>query len=129
MRQLSSDIQKEPPRIDPCTGWDHALEEIEAKIRGAFPEFEIYIVCVPHPSDQSLTIPVLCYDSQNGNKLQPFDFSALVADHHMAHLAPRILCRVDKFPKRNNVILRKELQRKVLKTMKFQNAHRQHKNS
>lgn len=127
IRQTSSEVQNDKDSISTCGGWDQALEEIEMKIRNAFPEFEIYIVCVPHPGDSTMTIPVLCYDSQNGNKLHPFDFSALFSNHDMAHMAPRILCRVDKFPKRNNIILRKELQKKVLKTMNFQNPQHHNK--
>jgi hypothetical protein len=121
--------QVEKRSISPGEGWEIALEEIEMRIKSAFPDFEICIVCIPHPSDDTKTIPILCYDSQNGNKPHPFDFSALFSDHDMAHLAPRILCRVDKFPKRNNVILRKELQKKVLKTMKFQDSPQHNKNS
>ncbi len=100
--------------------WERALEEVELRIKSAYPDFEICIVSIPHPSDSTKTIPVLCYDSGNGGRLHPFDFSSLFSDHEMASLAPRILCRIDKFPKRNNMILRKELQKKVMKTMRIE---------
>lgn len=108
--------------VSPNAAWDRALEQVEMKIKSAYPDFEICIVCIPHPSDTTKTIPILCYDSRNGDRLHPFDFSALFSDHDMANIAPRILCRIDKFPKRRNMILRKELQKKVLKTMKFENS-------
>ena len=115
--------------VKPDGEWDREIEQIEMKIKSAYPEFEICIVCIPHPSDDKKRIPVLCYDSRNGNKFHPFDFSALFSDREIAHFAPSILCRVDRIPRRNNVILRKELQKKVLKTMKFDSSLQDKRNS
>jgi acyl-CoA synthetase (AMP-forming)/AMP-acid ligase II len=88
--------------------------DIEAKIHEAYPEYDICVIGIPQPEGESGEIPVLCYIAREGKTIIPSELARILSLQLRQNQIPKIVYRVDKFPKNGNNILRQELRRRLI---------------
>jgi len=88
--------------------------EVEEKIRELYPDIEICIVGLPDPAGIVGEIPVLCCIEDNGKRIITSELSANLSTRLNKDKIPRIVYRVERFPKINNIIARHELRKQLL---------------
>ena len=88
--------------------------EIEDRIRETYPYCEICVVGVPDPAGFVGEIPVLCYISRDGSKITPSELSGALSGRLDRNKIPRVVYRVEQFPRLEDTIWRKELRRQLL---------------
>ena len=89
--------------------------EVEERIREAYPDSEICVVGVPDPAGIVGEIPVLCYVGKNGGTITPWDLSRVLSVCLGRNQIPRIVYRVESFPKtEDGKVLRRELRKKII---------------
>ncbi len=94
--------------------------EIEEKIRRAYPDCEIYVIGIPDPTGDLGEIPVLCYRSVNGTKINPSEFSRTLPRGFNKNMIPRIVYRIDSFPGLESRVSRSELRKRILDRAELQ---------
>lgn len=95
--------------------------EIEEKIHEVYPEYNICVVGIPNPERESFEIPVLCYTAREGKTIIPSELFHLLSLKLRQHQIPRIVYRVDKFPKAGNIILRQDLRKQLIENLEHSN--------
>lgn len=98
-------------------GMQVLLSEVEERIREEYPECEICVIGIPEPGNDGGEIPVLCYIPRDGQSIILSELSRLLAPRFDSHKIPRILYRVDHFPRSEHGILRHELRKRFLEGM------------
>ncbi len=93
--------------------------EIEEKIHEVYPEYNICVVGIPNPERESFEIPVLCYTAREGKTIIPSELFHILSPKLRQHQIPRIVYRVDKFPKAGNIILRQDLRKQLIEGIKL----------
>ena len=88
--------------------------EVEEKIHEIYPDIEICVVGLPDPAGIVGEIPVLCCIADNGKKIISSELSSSLSSRLEKDKIPRIVYRVDRFPRINNVIARQELRRQLI---------------
>ena len=88
--------------------------EVEEKIREIYPDIEICVVGLPDPAGIVGEIPVLCCIADNGKKIISSELSSSLSNRLEKDKIPRIVYRVDRFPRINNVIARHELRKQLI---------------
>jgi acyl-CoA synthetase (AMP-forming)/AMP-acid ligase II len=89
--------------------------EVEERIREAYPDSEICVVGVPDPAGVVGEIPVLCYVAKNGGIITPSDLSRVLSARLDRNQIPRIVYRIEGFPKtEDGKVLRRELRKKII---------------
>jgi long-chain acyl-CoA synthetase len=101
--------------------------KMEERVRTKFGGCEVGIVGVPDPAGLLGEIPVFCYHPLNGTKITSADLSLLLSKEFDQYQIPRIICRMDKFPRRGTIIMREELRRNVLTALADPQHHVQPK--
>lgn len=95
--------------------------EIEEKIHEVYPEYNICVVGIPNPEGVSFEIPVLCYTARDGKTIIPSELFHTLSLKLRDHQIPRIVYRVDKFPKAGNIILRQDLRKQLIESLEHSN--------
>ena len=88
--------------------------EVEEKIHEIYPDIEICVVGLPDPSGIVGEIPVLCCIADNGKKIITSELSSNLSTRLDKNKIPRIVYRLERFPRVNNVIARGELRKQLL---------------
>jgi len=88
--------------------------DIEEKIHEAYPEYDICVVGIPQPQGEPGEIPVLCYIAREGKTIIPSELSRILSLQLRQNQIPKIVYRVDRFPKIGNNILRQELRKRLM---------------
>ncbi len=88
--------------------------EVEEKIHEIYPDVELCVLGIPDPAGVVGEIPVLCYIARNGKTIISSELSAALGTRLDSHKIPRIVYRVEKFPRSDSKILRQELRRQLL---------------
>jgi len=88
--------------------------EVEEKIRLAYPGMEICVIGIPDPAGIVGEIPVLCYVAQEGMPMISSELSTILSSSLERNKIPRIVFRVEGFPKTENAVARLELRRQIL---------------
>lgn len=88
--------------------------EVEEKIREAYPDCEPCVIGLPDPEGLDGEIPVLCYASLSGRTIIASELSNLLSRELDRNKIPRIVFRVDAFPRLENKISRFELRNLIL---------------
>ena len=88
--------------------------EVEEKIHEIYPDIEICVVGLPDPAGIVGEIPVLCCIEDNGKRIITSELSANLSTRLNKDKIPRIVYRVERFPRVNNVIARRELRKQIL---------------
>jgi acyl-CoA synthetase (AMP-forming)/AMP-acid ligase II len=91
--------------------------EIEEKIHEVYPEYNICVVGIPNPDAVSFEIPVLCYIARDGKTIIPSELFHTLSLKLRQYQIPRIVYRVDSFPKSGSVILRNELRKELIERL------------
>jgi acyl-CoA synthetase (AMP-forming)/AMP-acid ligase II len=97
--------------------------EIEEKIHEVYPEYDVCVIGIPNPEGESFEIPVLCYTARDGKTIIPSELSHSLLHKIRQYQIPRIVYRVDRFPKEGNNILRQELRKKLIHELKHLTAN------
>ncbi len=93
------------------------LPEVEEKIRETYPGCEICVIGIPDPGGAGGEIPVLCYIPRDGKSIIVSELSRLLSRRFDSHKIPRIVYRMDEFPRSEHGILRNELKKRLLEGM------------
>jgi long-chain acyl-CoA synthetase len=88
--------------------------KMENRIRAKFGGCELSIIGVPDPAGLLGEIPVFCYNPPDGMQITSADLTRLLSENFDQYQIPRIICRMDTFPRRGTIILRQELRDRVL---------------
>jgi len=88
--------------------------EVEEKIHEIYPGVEICVVGIPDPAGIVGEIPVLCYVAKDNKTIITSELSSALALRLEKDKIPRIVYRVSRLPKANNVVSRKELRTQLL---------------
>jgi acyl-CoA synthetase (AMP-forming)/AMP-acid ligase II len=97
--------------------------EIEEKIHEVYPEYDVCVIGIPNPDGESFEIPVLCYIARDGKTIIPSELSHSLSHKIRQYQIPRIVYRVDSFPKSGSVILRNELRKELIESLKSVDGH------
>jgi len=88
--------------------------EVEEKIHEVYPDVEICVLGIPDPAGVVGEIPVLCYIANNGKTIISSELSAALGSRIDRNKIPRIVYRVERFPRIDHKILRHELRRHLV---------------
>jgi len=94
-----------------------STSDIEEKIHDIYPDHDLCVIGVPDPSSTIGEIPVLCYVPHDGKTILLSELSVALSNQLEKDHIPRIIYRMNNFPRSENKIKRREIRNTLMHGM------------